>query len=110
MAERTEEGGTVAGARARLEAHLRTASTYRRRAAGNAQGAARPQDRRHHRPLQRARTGGTDTRGERCAENAGIDVVASGNWAVAGGQRGKVAQKSRRNEKRARSLAPNPLI
>ncbi len=47
-----QEGGAVAVARARFEAHLRPASPYCWSAAGNAQGAARAQERRHHQPLQ----------------------------------------------------------
>src|SRR5689334_20723913 len=110
MAERTQEGGTAAGARARFEAHLRTASTYRRGAARNAQGVARAQERGHHESLQRARIGGTDTRGERGAEDAGIDVVASGDEAIPRWSTGRSRAKVAQSEKRARSFAPNPLI
>src|SRR5438067_5454697 len=110
MAERTQEGEPVAGARARFEAHLRPPSTYRWRPAGNAQGAARAQERGHHQPLQRAGTRGADRRGERGVENAGIDVVASGDEASCRWSTGKSRAKVAQDEKRARRFAPNPLI
>ena len=59
---------------------------------------AHAQERGHHQPLQCPGARGADSRGERGVENAGIDVVASGDEAVAGGQTGKVAQKSRRTK------------
>ena len=91
-----KKAALVAGARARLEAHLRSTSAYGWGTAGNAQGAAWAQDRGHHQSLQCPGTGGADTRGECGAEGAGIDVVAGGSEAIPGGQWGEVAQKSRR--------------